>query len=316
MLFRSLLIVPALLLLTSPARAERPRDTVTLTYLKDSTAVSVCPEQDFFDNEVQIRVGYPLFQPVSSRHLTVKLDRFRGQFRASTKMTDDQGEIIFEEELPAQECSAAVIHAAIAVSIAFARLPEPDPESIPVKECPLAPAPAVPGPPPAPPKEQFRWNAGVAGVLNVGTAPSVLGGPGLSFDGRWRDISAALEVRALFAPAISLGRFTSSYLFTSASLSLCVHYRWALGCARGESGRTTVGDSQIAYTRPRTLGYLGGGVRLGGEWVLSPGLAIRAYADLMASAPKDKVIAPHRVDVLWIPPPVAVSFGVGPSVSF
>jgi hypothetical protein len=178
MLLRPLLTASALLLLARPARAERPHDAVTLTYLPSRAAAPLCPEADYLENEVFVRLRYPLFQPTGSKHLTVKIDRTSGMFRAAGELRDDEGNLLFAGTYPAMDCTFAVFSIAVAVSVHYAELPEPPP---PIPQEPPPPAPAEPEPtePPPPPiasplPERRSLQAGLDYVFAAGTAPTVV----------------------------------------------------------------------------------------------------------------------------------------------
>jgi hypothetical protein len=205
------------LLVALPARAGREHDAVTLTYLPSRAAVSACPEAEYLENEVQVRLGYELFQPRGSKHLTVKIDRTSGGFRAVGEMVDDEGKVLFARTYPAMDCTFAVFSMAVGVAIHYAEPPSPSPPPTPPPspvEAPLlepvepAPAELPPEPPPvfAPLPERRRFQAGLASVFSICTAPTVVGGVGGFLGVRWTSLSLALEGRALFAPAATLNQ--------------------------------------------------------------------------------------------------------------
>jgi hypothetical protein len=219
MMIRSLLVAATVLLVALPARAAPEHDAVTLTYLPSRAAVSACPEADYLANEVQVRLGYELFQPKGSKHLTVKIDRTSGGFRAVGEMVDDDGKVLFARTYPAMDCTFAVFSIAVGISIHYlepAVPPAPSPPQAaapsPVEAPPLepvAPEPAELPPEPPPPvavplPERRRFQAGLASVFSIGTAPTVVGGVGGFLGVRWPSVSLALEGRALFAPAATL----------------------------------------------------------------------------------------------------------------
>ena len=163
MMLRPVLAASAVLLVALPARAERPNDAVTLEYLPSRATVALCPAAGFLALEVQIRLGYELFQPSAPNHLTVKIDRANGRFRSIGEMRDDDGKVIFARTYSEIDCTQALVSMAISVSVKFTRPPE-DPE----------PSPPEPPPPPpvATPPRQVPESAqpahGAAGVATDG----------------------------------------------------------------------------------------------------------------------------------------------------
>jgi hypothetical protein len=116
MMIRSLLVAATVLLVALPARAAHEHDAVTLTYLPSRAAVAACPGADYLANEVQVRLGYELFQPKGSKHLTVKIDRASGGFRAVGEIVDDDGKVLFARTYPAMDCTFAVFSIAVGIS--------------------------------------------------------------------------------------------------------------------------------------------------------------------------------------------------------
>lgn len=324
MLLRPLLTASALLLLARPARAERPHDAVTLTYLPSRAAVALCPEADYLENEVFVRLRYPLFQPTGSKHLTVKIDRTSGMFRATGELRDDEGNILFAGTYPAMDCTFAVFSVAVAVSVHYAELPEPPPPSPPEPPPPNVPEPdpMEPAPPPvvvASLSDRRRFQAGVASVFSIGTAPSVLGGVGWFVGVRWPSVSLALEGRALFAPSATLELATvrDGYHFDFAAISGsgCYHPTWAFACLRAEIGNLSFGRSGITIS-PGRMSVVNMSFRFGGDWTLSTRLAIRAYADVSLQPLPNAIQNTPDYRVLWSQPFLSGSLGAGPVFTF
>ena len=328
MLLRPLLLVSALLLVALPARAEQPHDAVTLTYLPSRATGALCPEAGFFAFEVQIRLGYELVQPTASNHLTVKVDRANGLFRAVGEIRDDDGNVVFARTHSEIDCTRAVVSMAILVSVKFTRSPEPpepSPTSLVEPSPPGPPEPEPESPPqpiaPSPLPERRLFQAGLASVFSTGTAPTLLGGVSGFLGVRWPSTSLALEGRALFAPSATIEDATvrSGYHFTHAAISGsgCYHPAWALvfACVRIEAGSLFVGNPGFEVN-PSQLAILGLGFRLGGDWALTPWLALRIHADVLGqpltNIIKNNVAGP----VIWTQPRVSGSFGAGPVLTF
>ena len=131
-----------------------------------------------------MRLGYELFQPKGSKHLTVKIDRTSGGFRAVGEMVDDDGKVLFARTYPAMDCTFAVFSIAVGISIHYLEPPEAPPPSPPlpsppgpVEAPPLEPVepepaelpPEPPPPVPAPLPERRRFQAGL--LLSSRSAP-------------------------------------------------------------------------------------------------------------------------------------------------
>jgi hypothetical protein len=319
----------AVLVLALPVdgRAERKHDGVTLTFLPSPAAVALCPEADYLENEVFVRLGYELFQPKGSMHLTVKIDRANGQFRAAGEMRDDEGKVLLTGTYAAMDCTFAVFSVAVAVCIHFTEQPEPPPP--PPPPCPVVPPPSPlpvpePTPPPTPPApptaspplpEPRRVQAGLASVFSFGAAPSVVGGVGGFVGVRWPSVSLALEGRALFAPSATLARATvrDGYHFDFAAISgtACLHPAWAFLCARAEIGSLSFGKLGTNIT-PDRMNVLGLGARFGGDWTVTSWLAIRAYAEISVQPSPNEFIDTSGNHSIWKQSWLSGAVGLGP----
>ena len=329
MMLRSLLAASAVLLVALPARAERPNDAATLEYLPSPATVALCPAAEFLALEVHIRLRYALFQPSAPNHLTVKVDRANGRFRSIGEMRDDDGKVIFARTYSEIDCTAALVSMAIGVSIQFTKPPEP-PEPSPAEPPPPSPPePSPPSPPPpqpvAPPgastplPERRRFQAGVAAVFSVGTAPTVVGGVGWSVGVRWPSVSVALEGRALFAAAATIKespvRDGYDFVFVAISGSGCYHPSWLLVCARAEIGNLSFGNTSVEFG-PSSMAILGLGVRLGGDWKLTSRLVLRAYADILGQPLSGHLNTISGKQSVWNQAGLSGSVGLGPILTF
>jgi hypothetical protein len=316
MILRPFQAASAVLLVALPARAEPRHDAVTLTYLPSRATVALCPAADLLELEVQVRLGYELFQQSAPNHLTVEVDRAEGLFRFAGELRDEDGKIIFDETVSGIDCTRALISMAIMVALEFTRAPE---ERESGRLAPLPPAPSSPPPPPsglpapAPvliPPERLRFQAGLASVFAIGKAPVVLGGAGWFLGVRWRDFSAALEGRALFAPSAEIDGLSLHYSLLAASVAACIHAEWALACLRGEVG-SLHGKSDTGRTYPRHAPSSGVGIRIAGDWAITPALAIRPYFEVMAETASARLISTERVAPLWFSPSLSATLGLG-----
>ena len=322
---RPLLVAFAVLLLSPPARAERPNDAATLGYLPSPATATLCPAADFLALEVQIRLGYELFQPSAPNHLTVKVDRANGRFRAIGAMRDDAGKVIFAVTHSELDCTAALVSMAISVSFKFTRLPEP-PEPSPPAPSPPPPSPPAPVrevPPPAiappPALERRRFPAGIGSVFSVGLTPTLIGGVGGFLGVRWPGVSLSLEGRALFAPSVTIEHVTvrDGYHLTVVGVGAtgCYHPAWALLCVRVEAGSTSLGNAGIDRD-PVRVSNLGMGFRFGGDRILTPWLALRAYVEAQAQSGPNTLRDRQPTPIIWTQPQLSGSVGLGPVFTF
>ena len=333
MMLRPFIAASAVLLIALPARAERPDDAVTLEYLPSRATVALCPAANFLNLEVQIRLGYKLFQPSAPNHLTVKVDRANGLFRSSGEMRDEDGNVTFARTHSEIDCTMAVIDMAIELSIKFTRLPEPPEPSPPLppppEPLPTVPAPTLPTPAPvlpaAPPSaslplpERRRYQAGIAAVFSGGTAPSIVGGVGGGLSVRWPSVSLGLEGRVLFAPSARIEqspvRNGYHFVFTALSGSGCYHPSWIFVCARAEIGNLFFDNAKVEIG-PANMASLGLGLRLGGDWTLTPWLAIRTYVEILGTPLSGHLSTNLEEMPIWNQSGPSRSVGVGPVFTF
>lgn len=317
-----LLTASAMLLLSVPARAARPHSAIALDYVPSVATAARCPSADFLREEVQIRIGYDLFQTAASPRLTVKIDQARGEFRVTGELRSKPGDITFASSFTEVECSAAIRSLAIAVAIHFTRTPE---------ACALAPPPTQASAalaPPVVPKaprspvlpERPRVQIGIASVLSVGSAPIVTGGAAWLVGVRWASFSASLEGQALFAPAASLAgpRFQRGYRFLVAAVTAsgCAHPAWAFACFQVQWGSLSFGNSAVDVD-PNHLSRLGLSFRFGGERALTRAVALRAYLEtLFNPSPGNLRSLTASSRVIWHEPIFSGSLGLGPVITF
>jgi hypothetical protein len=335
-MIRPLLAASAVLLIALPVRAEPAHDAATLTYLPSPRTVALCPDADFLAFEVELRLRYELFQPSAPNHLTVKVERANnGLFRATGEMRDDGGKVNFTREYNEIDCTAALVAMALGVAIKFTKPPE-DPEPSP--PAPLPPASNPPAPPPAscppcskpvapePPKppalpraERPRAQAGLASVFSIGAAPVVVGGVAGFVGLRLGRYSLALEASMLFAPSATVESFSvpAGWHYFVASLAGlgCYQKSWVWVCARAEVSWLSIGNSQAGLENTQTAAF-GVGPRFAGEWMLTPGLALRAYGEVLLRSRVTLLLDKTTTGVLWPGSVASGSIGFGPVFSF
>ncbi len=324
-LHRWLLVVFPLLLIALPVRAHPPHDEATLTYLPSRATAALCPGANFFVLEVQLRLGYPLFQPSAPNHFTVKVERANSRFRSTGEMRDGSGEVIFTRDYSEIDCGTVLVSMAISVALELTKLPE-DPEPSSPHAPPTAPTPAAQLPPvsPAPslpPKlpafplaERPRLQAGLASVFSIGAAPVVVGGV-VGFVGLRRgSYSLAVEGSALFAPSATIENYSPltgyHYLVAAVAGSGCYHARWAFGCAHMELSLLSTGNSRLQFTSERIVSF-GVGLRFGGEWALTQRFALRAYSEFSLRPVPGVLRDDIMSTILWPGSILSASIGLG-----
>ncbi len=315
MLLRAPLTTLAVLAIArcASAQGEQPsRDELKLDYQPSRTVMSVCPPAEYFYDEMQVRLGYKLFQVTAPNVLVVKVDRIKDRFQSSFDVYDATGTSILSNTFLERNCTAALRDVIVTIAIHYTRLPEP----VRCVADPASPAPSppptqtLPPPAPLPLPERLRVQAGLSLVFNIGKAPVIVGGADAFFGVRWRDISAAVEGRALFAPSAGIAGTSLSYSFMAVSAALCGHVEWAFACLRAEAG-VLFGRSFEGYTEPNHVSSPGLALRLARDWAVTPKLAIRPYAELMVEGFTVRMISSERTDALWVSWPLSASIGIG-----
>lgn len=319
-----LLAASAMLLLSAPARAARPHAAVALDYLPDAAIAARCPAASFLRDEVQIRIGYDLFQAGVSPRLAVKIARNNGAYRVSGELLSEPGSVDFAGNFTEVKCGTAIRSLAIAVAIHFTRAPEscapprPPEQASSVVARPVEPAPQRP--PALPERERPRAQIGIVSTFSVGSAPVVVGGAMWLLGARWAGFSAALEGRALFAPSASLSgpRLQQGYRFVVAAVAAsgCVHPAWAFACFQLEWRSLAIINPSIDID-PDHLSRLGLGFRFGGERTLTRSVALRAFleATFNPGAGNLRTRTPHA-PAIWHEPVISASLGFGPTLTF
>lgn len=315
MLLRAPLTTVAVLLIALTARAqdERPtQDEVVLEYYPSRAVIDACPPAEYFYDEMRVRLGFKLFQVTAPNHLMVKVDRVKDRYQSFFELRDVTGKITLSNSFLESNCTAALRDVLVTVAVHYTRLPEPlpcvrDPEA-PAPSLPPAPVVSPPAPIMAP--DRLGVQAGLSSVFTIGKAPVVLGGAGLFLGVRWRDISAAVEGRALFAPSVGIESTSLAYSFVGASAVVCGHIEWAIACLRGEGGML-FGSPHVGHTEPANAPSSGVGFRLAGDWTISSRLAVRPYFEVMSQTTSSRMIYHERPSALWSSPSLSASLGIG-----
>ena len=275
-----------------------------LTYAR-SPGASSCPDEGALRAAVATRVGYDPFFAWAKRTVVVQVWRDRGRYMARMQIIDEQGLSRGTRELSSngRDCAELFDTVALAISIAMDQLPKDEPPSptetapaAPVAEAtpaslPSPPPPAEPAPlpaeahppPGAPATDHPRVGLGLDGLGSLGTAPAFAVGGSVGLGVRWPSVSTSLELRA-DAPAsgpsaTGAGRVTAgSYV---ATLVPCGHYSVAYLCGVGTLGLLHAESSDIVHPRSDSTLLAAAGGRLGLEWPVSRGVALRAHLDIV-----------------------------------
>ncbi|MEP7124901.1 MAG: hypothetical protein ABJE95_28490 [Byssovorax sp.] len=314
-----LLLAIAMLLLSVPARAARPHAAVALEYSPGATSAARCPAATVLREEVQIRIGYDLFQPGAQPRLAVKIDRASGRYRVRAELRSEPDRVAFAGTFAEVDCGAAIRSLAIAVAIHFTRAPESCASPAPLENARSAVPPPPPPRAPAPP-ERIHAQMGIASTLAVGSAPVVVGGAAWLLGARWAGFSASLEGRALFAPSASLPgpRSQVGYhiLVAAVAVAACVHPSWAFACSRVEWTSVAISNTTLDID-PNHLSRLGIGFRFGGERTLTRSVALRAFVETSFNPSSSSLrTQTPSAPAIWREPILSASLGVGPVVTF
>jgi hypothetical protein len=161
--------------------------------------------------------------------------------------------------------------------------------------------------------------AGLASVFSIGAAPVVVGGVAGFVGLRRGSYSLALEGSALFAPSATIENLSIStgyhYLVRTAAGSGCYNGRWVFVCARAEASVLSVGNSKANVTGAQTASF-GVGARFGGEWMLTPWLALRTYGEFLLRPVAGLLRDVNIGSVIWNGLGMSGSIGFGPVFSF
>ena len=203
--------------------------------------------------------------------------------------------------------------------------PPPPPVAPPPCACTVAPPPLPPPPAPRVLPAPFRYELGLSAVFSAGTAPVVTGGVGWTVGVRWPQVSAAAEGRVLFSPPVVIEGYGTrdnyNFVYAAGSVVGCFYpwSAWVSVCIRGELGTLS---SSLNSPPGRLTGNLiplaGIGLRLGGERLLTRGLALRAYAEVLAEAQTGSLSVEKEggIVALWPGSVVSGSIGIGPVMYF
>jgi hypothetical protein len=323
----------ALVVLAAPREAFGGA-SARLVYVRGPGAEQ-CPGEQAVRAAVLARLGYDPFFAWAHDTLFVDLLRLGGTFRVELKLVGDDNLQRGARSLKVHgsDCAAVVEAMALTISLTI------DPESV-MRGAPpaasAASAPAAPTPPPAPgpgpsaaptpapshtptatpqadgEPSPIRLHAGGGVGTSLATAPSVAAS-GTVFVGLWwRKVSLDLEMRADI-PAAGDGRFGIRVQSWTAGGSLvpCLHLGVLYGCGVASLGWLTATSlSGVGFTNGAP--WVAAGPRVGVEVEVSPRVALRAWAEVLADLTRNSLWFGGR-DVYDLGP---VSGGGGVAVAY
>lgn len=301
------------LLLASPARAERAHAALTLEYAPGPLAAR-CPKEKLLHDEIGRRIGYDPFEAGSPVRLTVTIARSKEAYRVTGKIRD-AGKETFAEEVVDPDCAAAVTMMVRALAAELTTVPTPAPA--PVPKSPPAVLPPAPAAPPAPLPERARLRAAAGAAVAFNLSPAVLTGPAMSAGVRYSFISVALEGRALFGPTVDAGGVGVVSSYYAGSIGACGHYAALFGCGRVELGALRFQPPDGVKRAALDYFVAGAGLRIGAEWFFAEHVALNGYADLrieMTSPIELRSAVDHRV--AWSSSRPSLGLGLGLVVSY
>jgi hypothetical protein len=292
-------------LFAAPASA-RAAASAHLVYVRGPGAEE-CPGETAVHAAVGARLGYDPFFAWAHDTLFAEITRSDGAYRVDLKLVDDHNLLRGARQISVagSDCAAAIDAMGLTVSLTI------DPASLlkPAPASPVEPAPTVDVPPeaplpspPAPPLEERSLPApshprSLSGHVGLGALGSVRAAPAptvgaIAFVGlSWRILSLDVEGRA-DVPATGAAEGTSARVrswLLAGSLVPCAHLGVTFGCfvlSGGSLGATSVGTAT-----PRTdhAPWWAVGLRGGAEVPLGGALALRAYAELLATTTRDSL---------------------------
>ncbi len=289
---------------------EHHYNAIALEYLR-SPAAARCPGPDVLREQVAQRLRYDLFSADAAEHLALTLDRTNGRYRLTGELRDQAGHVVYTPEMiDDADCAEMVKNAAILLAAHYTGSRHVPPATAPRA---LAPTPPSSTTPPAPP---VRLRFGLATVLAIGVAPTVVVGPAWLVGARFSNVSFEVEGRALFGPAFRASAVSLLASVVTGSAATCVHARMLFGCARFELGALHFASATELRIQPPTPVLTGFGARVGMDWPITKQLALRGYADLLTLAtPVDLRLAKDN-RLLWGSVLLSPSCGVGVGTSF
>lgn len=317
----------ALLCAARPAPAE-PASSYSLSWVRAEGA-DECPAAHALANEVERRLGRPVFDARAARSFEVQVTRVTGLYRSEVFVRDEQGRSIGHRTLQSDEPGCTALFGATALAIALVIDPDAaatNPQASAAFEAPLAPPPPpipplMPAPSPVarevtPPQPRVAPAApstpitiALSAQLSGALVPSVSPGVGLAFSARpwsrwgWSlmgSSTAAQTVRASEGVMdVGLTRVTGAVTFDvgqSERVRFIVH------------GGPTLGALHVAVREPAPV--LGGGdfwfagVELGVDVQLSvsKGLFVALGGAGLVALRRQEFLARGEPQPLWVEP--------------
>jgi hypothetical protein len=307
---RALLVVPLVLVLTAGSANATP--SARLAYAR-SLEADACPDEAALRSAVARRFGYDPFFAWAKQTVIVQVWREQLRYRSRVQVVDDRGLMRGSRELSGDDESCATLFQTTALAISIALDASAKIEGVAAVDPPVAdpppPTPVVAPPVPveapklrdvpaesaptrtAHPRGPWQFFTGVAvlGSVNVALSPSA--GASAFVEGRWRDLSLAVEGR-VDAPATGTASSRPSPSVTPPSITSwvsggglvpCLHYGAGALCGVGFLGLLQARSSDAHPAKIDQAIFAAVGGRLALELPLSSALAARAQLDLLGN---------------------------------
>jgi len=265
---------------------------IRLTY----AAPPECPAEPAFRAQLGARLGYDPVREPAAQDVSVTVQKSDSSIVATLKIANDK-----ERSFPgaANECERILEGLALALAIAIdpaatvrPRRPAAAPIT-PAVEAPAAPAPA--------PEVNIMFAGGLRS--GIGLLPNAGFGPVVEGRVRYRAFSAAVDVDAVFAPALVVEGRRIATSVVRASAAACAHAALFALCLRGAVGGLYAAGSGFENARSGWLGVASVGPTLGLTWSPITNLVLQASAalELVLSRPA-LAVGPREV---WRAPLIA-----------
>jgi hypothetical protein len=275
--------MPAWLLITALAAGGTLR-SVRLDYSLAEGAAA-CPDAATVRSDVAGRLGVDPFSEDANATLVVRVSPSGDGFRAELTLLEGT-EPAGSRKLSGVrgDCTdlASALPFALSVAIeAFsaAHPAEPPPPPVPAP-APLPPPPAPAPPPPTPAVERASpWElvASASPGLSLGEAPAPAFSAALGIGAQRGLFAAGLEGRFLAPASLAVGAGQVQTSSFSVEAALCLHYRFAMGCALGGGGALWSSAFGLPEARGITtpVGSLGGRAQLSFQLTSFAAVAVR-----------------------------------------
>ena len=313
-----------------------------LVYSRTADAAS-CPGEAALRSAVAARFGYDPFFSWAKQTIVVQILRQRGHYVARLQLLDDQGVAHGSRELTSEQAGCSEIFEASALAVGIAL--DATSDAVSGSQDPAAPAPSSPPAPPTPPAAAAGrpppppslgrplpepparpalppFMVGLVDALGAaGSAPSLAPGVALGAGVAVRAWSLALELRADASeganrPASLGGGAVESSLY-AAQLVPCWTISYFAICGLGVLGALEASGTGITPSTTRTTLFAAAGARIGFEWPLPAGFALRLDTVGLVDLHRPTLaLGQDGEDDVWTAPQLAGAVGIGVAKHF